>query len=158
MAGGGGGGRAASASSGRKGKFSSPVAIKKARIEIVPLIDVMFFLLAAFMLVSLSLQQAKTRPMELVDAKQAENDFKPEVLNIGIEKDGTVAVGTNVVDAAGLAKELGNAYKLNAKTPIFITGDKSAPYKAIGGVLQQVRLARFTHISFVTKEAEKSKN
>jgi biopolymer transport protein ExbD len=158
MAGGGGGGRAVSASIGRKGKFSSPVPIKKARIEIVPLIDVMFFLLAAFMLVSLSLQQAKTRPMELVDARKAENDFKPDVLNIGIEKDGTVAVGTNVVDATGLINELNNRYKQNPKTPVFITGDKAAPYKAIGGVLQQVRMARFTHVAFVTREAEKSKN
>ena len=33
---------------------SSPVPIKKARIEIIPLIDIMFFLLASFMLVSLS--------------------------------------------------------------------------------------------------------
>ena len=158
MAGGGGGGRAASASIGKKGKFSSPVPIKKARIEIVPLIDVMFFLLAAFMLVSLSLQQAKTRPMELVDARKAENDFKPEVLNIGIEKDGTVAIGTNIVDAAHLVADLNAAYKQNPKTPIFITGDKAAPYKAVGGVLQQVRLARFSHVSFVTKEAEKTKN
>jgi biopolymer transport protein ExbD len=34
---------------------SSPVPIKRARIEIIPLIDIMFFLLAAFMLVSLTM-------------------------------------------------------------------------------------------------------
>lgn len=155
---GGGGGRSAASSSGKKGKFSSPVPIKKARIEIVPLIDVMFFLLAAFMMVSLSLQQAKTRPMELIDAKNAADDFKPEVLNIGVEKDGTVAVGTNVVDTAGLLHELNARYKLNPKTPIFVTGDKEAPYRAIGGVLQQVRMAKFTRVSFVTREAERAKN
>ncbi len=155
---GGGGGRSAAASSGRKGKFSSPIAIKKARIEIVPLIDVMFFLLAAFMMVSLSLQQSKTRPMELVDAKKAADDFKPDVINIGIEKDGTVAVGTNVVDAAGLINELNARYKQNPKTPVFITGDRSVPYRAVGGVLQQVRMARFTHVAFVTREAEKTRN
>jgi len=131
---GGGGGRSAAANSGRKGKFSSPIPIKKARIEIVPLIDVMFFLLAAFMMVSLSLQQSKTRPMELIDAKKASDDFKPDVLNIGVEKDGTVAIGTNVVD------------------------DRSAPYRAVGGVLQQVRLARFTRVSFVTRESERARD
>jgi biopolymer transport protein ExbD len=155
---GGGGGRSASTSSGRKGKFTSPVPIKKARVEIIPLIDVMFFLLAAFMLVSLSLQQAKTRPMELVDARKADDDFKPDVLNIGIEKDGTVAIGTNVVDTTGLINELNARYKQNPKTPVFITGDKAVPYKAIGGVLQQVRTARFTHVAFVTREAEKTRN
>jgi len=86
---GGGGGRSAASTSGKRGKFSSPIPMKKARIEIVPLIDVMFFLLAAFMMVSLSLQQSKTRPMELIDAKKATDDFKPDVINIGVEKDGT---------------------------------------------------------------------
>jgi biopolymer transport protein ExbD len=52
---GGGGGRSAASTSGKRGKFLSPVPMKKARIEIVPLIDVMFFLLAAFMMVSLCL-------------------------------------------------------------------------------------------------------
>ncbi|MCE2826097.1 MAG: biopolymer transporter ExbD [Verrucomicrobium sp.] len=155
---GGGGGRSAAANSGRKGKFSSPIPIKKARIEIVPLIDVMFFLLAAFMMVSLSLQQSKTRPMELIDAKKASDDFKPDVLNIGVEKDGTVAIGTNVVDTAGLARELNARYKANPKTPVFITGDRSAPYRAVGGVLQQVRLARFTRVSFVTRESERARD
>jgi len=146
---GGGGGRSAASTSGKRGKFSSPIPIKKARIE-------MFFLLAAFMMVSLSLQQSKTRPMELIDAKKAADDFKPDVINIGVEKDGTVAIGTNVVDTAALIQELNSRYKQNPKTPVFITGDKSAPYRAVGGVLQQVRSARFTRVSFVTKEAERN--
>jgi biopolymer transport protein ExbD len=35
-------------------QLSSPVPHKRARIEIIPLIDIMFFLLASFMMVSLS--------------------------------------------------------------------------------------------------------
>ena len=35
-------------------RVSSPIPHKKARIEIIPLIDIMFFLLASFMMVSLS--------------------------------------------------------------------------------------------------------
>jgi len=35
-------------------KVSSPIPHKRARIEIIPLIDIMFFLLASFMMVSLS--------------------------------------------------------------------------------------------------------
>ncbi len=90
--------RSTSSVGGLKRKFNSPIAIKKERIEIVPLIDVMFFLLASFMMVSLSLQKSYTRPMELVDARQSVDDFKTDVINIGIEKDGTVSIGTNVVN------------------------------------------------------------
>src|SRR6266550_3448946 len=35
-------------------RLASPVPHKRARIEIIPLIDIMFFLLASFMMVSLS--------------------------------------------------------------------------------------------------------
>ena len=35
-------------------RVSSPIPHHKARIEIIPLIDIMFFLLASFMMVSLS--------------------------------------------------------------------------------------------------------
>ena len=69
-----------------------------------------------------------------------------------------MAIGTNVVDTAGLIQELTARYKQNPKTPVFITGDKSASYLAVGGVLQQVRSARFTRVSFVTKEAERRAN
>ena len=48
--------------------LSSPVPQRKARIEIIPLIDVMFFLLTAFMLVSLSMQKMQTKKMELATA------------------------------------------------------------------------------------------
>jgi biopolymer transport protein ExbD len=62
------------------------------------------------------------------------------------------------VDTAALIQELNSRYKQNPKTPVFITGDKSASYRAVGGVLQQVRSARFTRVSFVTKEAERNRN
>lgn len=149
--------RSTSSVGGLKRKFNSPIAIKKARIEIVPLIDVMFFLLASFMMVSLSLQQSHTRPMELVDARQSVDDFKTDVINIGIEKDGTVSIGTNVVNRSVLINELTTRFKQNPKAPVFITGDKSAPYRSVSGVLQQVQSARFTRVAFVTQEAEKSK-
>ena len=35
-------------------RLASPIPHKRARIEIIPLIDIMFFLLASFMMVSLS--------------------------------------------------------------------------------------------------------
>ena len=74
MAGGGGGGAGVAAP---RSKFKSPVATKRARIEIIPLIDVMFFLLAAFMMVSLSLQKMKTPRMDLAVARTGVRYFHP---------------------------------------------------------------------------------
>jgi biopolymer transport protein ExbD len=52
---------------------SSPVLIKKARIEIIPLIDIMFFLLASFMLVSLTMMNMKAIDVNLPQVIVNEN-------------------------------------------------------------------------------------
>jgi biopolymer transport protein ExbD len=150
MAGGGGGG---GPTPSRKGKFSSPVAIKKARIEIIPLIDVMFFLLAAFMMVSLSMQKAQTVKMDLPASTVAVEDFKPDILNVGIEKGGDISIGTNRVELAKLDDELVKAFKKSTNTPVFVTGDRMATHGSVAVVLDRIRRAGFQKISFVTAHA-----
>ena len=53
-----------------------PPPESEARIEIIPLIDIMFFLLAAFMLVSLSMVNMKSVKVNLPTATTATGDTK----------------------------------------------------------------------------------
>ncbi len=69
-------------------KLSSAVPHKKARIEIIPLIDIMFFLLASFMLVSLSMIKLQQIQTNLPSAQTGVNVTKPDFVAIGIDKDG----------------------------------------------------------------------
>jgi len=73
-------------------KLGSPVRRKHSRIEIIPLIDIMFFLLAAFMMVSLQMDQTQNVSVNLPEATQAPHDFKPDMLNIAVDKSGSVWV------------------------------------------------------------------
>jgi len=50
---------------------------KKARIEIIPLIDIMFFLLACFMMVSLTMATTKSVKVNLPVAQSADPDRRP---------------------------------------------------------------------------------
>ena len=67
------------------GGGTGPGGIKKARIEIIPLIDVVFFLLATFVMVSLSMTRNQGMSVALPTAstsgKQAESD-KPVTLTV----------------------------------------------------------------------------
>ena len=58
-------------------KIVSPLPHKKARIEIVPLIDIMFFLLAAFMMVSLTMIHMQSIKVNLPTATQEPNVGPP---------------------------------------------------------------------------------
>ncbi|MCX6837758.1 MAG: biopolymer transporter ExbD, partial [Verrucomicrobia bacterium] len=73
-------------------KLHSPLPEKKTRLEIIPLIDVMFFLLAAFMLVSLSMQKMQTKKMQLATAVSSGEDFKADIFNIGVDTAGAISV------------------------------------------------------------------
>ncbi len=57
-----------------------PSESAEARIEIVPLIDIMFFLLAAFMLVSLSMVNMKSVKVNLPTATTASGDVKKDII------------------------------------------------------------------------------
>ncbi|RYD29127.1 MAG: biopolymer transporter ExbD, partial [Verrucomicrobiaceae bacterium] len=58
-------------------KLRSPLLQKKTRLEIIPLIDIMFFLLASFMLVSLSMTRQQTLKVSLPVASASQKDIKP---------------------------------------------------------------------------------
>ena len=64
---------------------SSPVLIKKARIEIIPLIDIMFFLLASFMLVSLTMINMKAIEVNLPTATSAQPNTKPDFIIVSVD-------------------------------------------------------------------------
>ncbi|MGA2661314.1 MAG: biopolymer transporter ExbD, partial [Verrucomicrobiota bacterium] len=52
-------------------KLRSPLRPRRTRLEIIPLIDIMFFLLASFMMVSLQLQKVRTLKASLPTATLA---------------------------------------------------------------------------------------
>lgn len=128
--------------------ISSPVPRRKARIEIIPLIDVMFFLLASFMMVSLSMQKASTRKMDLALSVTSKQDFRPDIFNIGIDKQGQVSVGKSNVTLEQLEIQLTDNLKKNTNSPVFITADQGTLHGQVNQVLERVRHAGVQRVSF----------
>src|SRR6476646_4257450 len=69
-------------------RLTSPIPHKKARIEIIPLIDIMFFLLASFMMVSLSQVHMKGIKVNLPAGVSGEVQTKREYVSVSVDKDG----------------------------------------------------------------------
>jgi biopolymer transport protein ExbD len=70
-------------------KIASPIP-RRSRIVIIPLIDIMFFLLASFMMVSLQMSKTENIKVNLPPASQARQDYKPDMVNIAVDKSGAV--------------------------------------------------------------------
>lgn len=144
-------------SSGSSPSFASGGG-KKARIEIIPLIDVIFFLLATFVLFSLSLNRIQTMETKLPvtappdQKKTLDNDDKPLVVQVS---DGTaVYISTEPSDMADVYARVlhyKETTKNAGKVPrVLISGDDRAKYGALIKALDIVKAAGVEEISFET--------
>jgi biopolymer transport protein ExbD len=129
-------------------KIRSPLPERKARIEIIPLIDIMFFLLAAFMLASLTLIKLQSIKMNLPTATQATRDFKPDIINIAVDKQGGVHVENRPVNDTELRQFLLGKISANPNVPIYISGDRQAAHGDVIRVLDLVRREGIQNVSF----------
>ncbi|HEY9175353.1 MAG TPA: biopolymer transporter ExbD [Verrucomicrobiae bacterium] len=129
-------------------KIGSPLPHKKARIEIIPLIDIMFFLLASFMMASLTMIRMQSIKMDLPTATAASRDFKPDIVNIDVDKMGDIYVEKKQITTAELHTYLSNKFRANTNLPVYISGDKAASHGAVIRVLDLVRREGIQKVSF----------
>ena len=138
-------------------RIGSPLPEKKARIEIIPLIDIMFFLLAAFMMASLQMIKMQSIKMNLPTATQATRDFKPDILNINVDKLGDIYVEKNMISILDLSNVLSNKLRISTNFPVYISGDKDATHGAVIRVLDTVRRSGIERVSFaISAKPEKN--
>ncbi len=138
-------------------KIGSPLPHKKARIEIIPLIDIMFFLLASFMMVSLTMIRMQSIKMDLPTATQAKRDFKPEIINLAVDKLGEVWIDKEKRTLPEVFTYLTNKFNLNTNLPVYISGDKEATHGSVITVLDLVRRAGIQKVSFAITFPDKKK-
>ncbi len=124
----------------------------EARIEIVPLIDIMFFLLAAFMLVSLSMVNMKSVKVNLPTAVAADGSDKKNFVDISVNKAGAVFLDTKPIASNELISSLEASRRANPNLSVFISGDKDARHGDVIHVLDLVRLAGIDKVAFEIRE------
>jgi biopolymer transport protein ExbD len=129
-------------------KIGSPFPHKKARIEIIPLIDIMFFLLAAFMLASLSMMRLQSIRMNLPTATVAKANTKPDMVNIAVDAVGSITIDKQPYTFVQVKELLTSKIKTNAAVPVFITGNDEATHGIMINVLDQVKSAGIVNVSF----------
>jgi biopolymer transport protein ExbD len=129
-------------------KVRSPFPEKKARIEIIPLIDIMFFLLASFMLASLALIRLQSIKMDLPTGQQASKSSRKDIINLAVKKNGDVLIDKKLVSSVELANTLSNAFHTNANIAVYITGDPDATHGMVIDTLDRVRQEGIQKVSF----------
>ena len=124
------------AGGGRRGK-------KGARIEIIPLIDIIFFLLATFIMVSLSMSKNQGVQVALPVSSSAQslgdNQEMVKAVTLSVNEKGEIFFNKDKILATQLPLRL-QTYKLTAKDPkVIINSDGAADFKFVVAVLDEVR-------------------
>lgn len=124
---------------------------RKARIEIIPMIDIMFFLLVFFIMITLRMIPSTGIASQLPQSSTAQALPHPKLLVV-LQADGSVNVDDKPLTLAALTARLA-AYATPAKTVVTIAGAKSAPLQSLLSVMDACRKAGVTQISVAAKQA-----
>ena len=123
----------------------------EARIEIIPLIDIMFFLLAAFILVSLSMTHLQRVPLNLPAASSGIAETQTPPYQIAIDANGVTTWERQIVTLSEITARL-KASATPGETRVLISADAESRHKQVLGVLNAVREAGVEKVSFETKD------
>ncbi|MCD6154122.1 MAG: biopolymer transporter ExbD [Syntrophobacterales bacterium] len=125
----------------------------KARIEMIPLIDVIFLLLVTFIFFTMSMTMHRGLPVQLPASSTAKVE-KKNFADITIRKDGEIFLDKKEVNLSGLLRQLSTLHHNSPETKVLISGDKKVPYETIIAVMDAVRKSGITGVSLETKWKE----
>ena len=126
---------------------------KKARIEMLPLIDIVFLLLVFFIYAMLSMAVHKALPVELPSSDTARIN-KQMVLSITVSSEGVIHVDKDPVPLKSLAIILKEKAGETEKPGVLLFADKDLSYQDLFRVLDQITMAGINQVSL---QAERDK-
>jgi len=121
------------------------------RLEIIPFIDIMFFLLATFMMVSLTMVQNEGLDLDLPAARTSTPNHPDERLTISVAEDGSVYVDKTQVSSTELSARMAELKKSAPETKIVLQGDYACDYGKVVEVFDLARSHGLTKLVIRTK-------
>jgi len=124
---------------------------RKGRVEIIPMIDIMLFLLVFFIMITIQMIPDKGLNLQLPASSQAKLLPHPHY-TINIEKNGSVNIKGHHYDLSGLEKMLSSDGD-PGKTQITIAADKDVPFKDFVHVMDHCQKAGVSDIGIAAKSS-----
>ena len=109
----------------------------KPRVEVIPMIDIMMFLLVFFVVISLNMIAGSGVQMEIPSSKTTQ-ELKASTITVGVTKDGKVIVGGKPVNPEQLKARL-EQLKKDGPVDVVLAGDKDTPLQMLLGVMDTIR-------------------
>lgn len=125
----------------------------KPRVEVIPMIDIMMFLLVFFVVISLRMIAGTGVPMEIPSSKTTQS-IKSSTVTVGITKTGETVIDGKPVTQEELKTKLVEMKKLKP-VDVVLAGDKDVPLQSLLQVMDAIRGAGISSVGIAAK-AEKA--
>ena len=129
-------------------KFRTGYEQKEARVEMLPLIDVVFLLLVFFIYAMLSMVLHHGLNVDLPTASEASVDPR-DYLSITLTEEGRIFIGETETTLDGLPQVVASRlHDSGTNTPLYVEGDQKADLGLALGILNELRRAGIEKVSF----------
>ncbi|RKK02452.1 ExbD/TolR family protein [Pseudoroseomonas wenyumeiae] len=124
-------------------------ALPMADMNVTPLVDVMLVLLIIFMVAAPMMVVGVPVELPKTAAPRAAAPRPPVVLTV--TADGKVFLAKDEISAADLPSRLADLHKNDPEAPVYVRGDRTAPYGEVLRVMGRVTQAGITKVSLIAE-------
>jgi biopolymer transport protein ExbD len=123
---------------------------EKARIEIIPMIDVIFFLLVFFMISTLSMTINRGLPVNLPTAASSQRDLR-ETLNLTLTQEGEMFLNKERITLQDLRPWVKAGLEKEPELMVILNADGEVHHRTVVTVMDELRLAGIAHLAIAVK-------
>lgn len=132
-------------------KLRSMKVEQEPKLMIIPMIDIIFFLLVFFMISTMTMVQQNTFKVALPSASSAQLDMNKHA-NVTVRSNGTVAFNKEEIPADQLQKRIQIELQRQPDLIIILNGDKDVNYGEVVGVFDTIKQAGVKKISVAVEK------
>lgn len=124
---------------------------RHARIEIIPMIDVMMFLLVFFVLISLNVLPALGLRIKPPTSANVEKVVERQRLTVGIDREGKTSLDGQPIDLSDIAEKIRSMSTGDKVLSVIIAGDEAAALQNLIDVMDALKLAGVSSTQIITR-------
>lgn len=125
-------------------------------VMIIPMIDIMLFLLVFFMISTIYMVQTNTIQVSLPHASKAVRETRPGIVPITVTGTGDILYDKDTVPSGDLAKRVKETLEADSETVFVLRGDRSVSYEHVVYVFDILKKSGTKNISIATEVKEGS--
>lgn len=124
---------------------------RSARVEVLPLIDVLFLLLAVFLLSIARMVRSYALPVNLPQAATGVQDSLPTVLLLSVQADGQYALAGELATLEAIRHTVSERAANDPELQILVHGDEATSYGSVAALVDAVRESGGSRVLLVSK-------